>query len=113
MNKEELVIDWDLGLKLAGNNREIAEEMIEKLKIYLTDDIQSIRKSFENNNKDELRRLIHRLHGVVSYCGTPRLKKAIVLFENILKKDFHPEAFSFLNALEREIDLLIKLEFGS
>jgi len=84
---EHPVIDWELGLKLAGNKREIAEEMLEMLTMNLAEEVKKIHDSYKNKNYKQLQQQVHKLHGAVCYCGTPRLKKAISTLENALKQN--------------------------
>lgn len=78
-------IDWDLGIKLAGNKRAIAEEMIALLIKNLPHDLDQIKLAKAASNNKELLRLIHKLHGALCYCGTPRLKQATIHLETALK----------------------------
>ena len=102
------VIDWDLGLKLAGNKREIAEEMLHLLTATLADEVATIKQLQENNHYAELQQRLHKLHGAVCYCGTPRLKNSIVALESILKSNKIDKIITLLEQLEFESNLLLK-----
>ncbi|EKD54455.1 MAG: hypothetical protein ACD_60C00079G0008 [uncultured bacterium] len=102
------VIDWELGLKLAGNKRESAEEMLQLLTQNLMMELTSIRQLQENPHDEELLQRIHKLHGAVCYCGTPRLKNAIAALESALKQGRIDEVPLLLAQLHHESDLLLE-----
>ena len=102
------VIDWALGLKLAGNKREVAEEMLHLLTATLTDEVTAIKQLQENNRYAELQQRLHKLHGAVCYCGTPRLKNVIVALESVLKSNKIENLTTLLEQLEFESRLLLR-----
>lgn len=102
------VIDWNLGLKLAGNKREVAEELLNRLAASLENEVKQIRSAWQNKNFAELHQRIHKLHGAVCYCGTPRLKKIISTFEHALKRHEIDNYSSLLDQFEMECHLLIQ-----
>ena len=105
---EQPIIDWKLGLKLAGNKRELAEEMLNMLTATLADDVKKIHDSYESKNYEELHQQLHKLHGAVCYCGTPRLKKAISALENRLKRNNIDMLPTLLEQFEQESKLLLE-----
>ncbi len=102
------VIDWQLGMKLVGNKRELAEEMLNLLTASLEDEVNLIKQSNNNHNYEEAQRRLHKLHGAVCYCGTPRLKKAIAALETAFKQSKMDDIPTLLDQLELESDLLLK-----
>ncbi len=101
------VIDWQLGLKLAGNKQQLAEEMLDLLAISLKDEVVAIKKLYNDKNYLELKQRLHKLHGAVCYCGTPRLKNAITALETILKQNNVELIPSLLEQFEHESELLL------
>ena len=79
------IIDLEMGKRLAGNKEALAKEMLDLLKQSLMKDVQEITAAFERHNLQETMRLVHRLHGAVSYCGTPQLKAIIADLETALR----------------------------
>lgn len=108
LQNAESVIDWDLALKLAGNKRELAEDLLNMLTMTLKKDVQKILFAYNNKNFDELQQRIHKLHGAVSYCGAPRLKKIISLIEIALKQNNVDSFSTLLHQFELEANLLIE-----
>lgn len=101
------VIDWELGLKLAGNKQEIAEEMLFLLTKELEQEVEKIRQAWLNKEFPLLLQHVHKLHGAISYCGTPRLKNAVIALEAALKKDQEQPIASLINQFEIECQLLL------
>jgi two-component system sensor histidine kinase BarA len=72
-----LIIDWELGKKLAGNRLELAIEFLEKLTETLPEEKLKINAAVLEKNWETLRDISHRLHGACAYCGVPILKAAV------------------------------------
>lgn len=102
------IIDWELGIKLAGNQQSLAEEMIVLLTRNLPEEFAQIRQAKKENNFELLLQLVHKLHGAICYCGTPRLKKIISTFENALKDNATGQFDALLIALEIEINNVMR-----
>ncbi len=102
------VIDWQLGMKLAGHKKELAEEMLNLLTENLIQEVHLIKQSNESQDYSEAQRRLHKLHGAVCYCGTPRLKKAIAALETAFKQSRMDVVPALLAQFELECDLLLK-----
>lgn len=102
------VVDLELGLKLAGNKKELAEEMIVLLKKTLPEEFSVIKKLHEEENYKELLKRVHRFHGALCYCGLPRLKSVIKELEMKLKRNIMVSLPSLLNQLSIEINLVLE-----
>ena len=102
------IIDWDLSLKLAGNQRALAEDMLNLLTRDLPTDLERIK--LHHNQKDDKKLLqeIHKLHGAVSYCGLPRLKYILAQLESELKNHIMVNLPSLLNQLDTEVIRLLE-----
>lgn len=96
------IIDWELGTKLAGNSREAAEEMLALLVKSLVNDLPEIKQAFTEKKNDKLARQIHRLHGALCYCGTPRLKAVTQQLETAIKQGKPTEINELFNQFESE-----------
>jgi two-component system sensor histidine kinase BarA len=97
------IIDWAHGKKLAGNNQELADEILDMLVKRLEKDLALIKELNEKNLYIALRDEVHKLHGAVCYCGTPRLKAVLVQLETDLKNNIMIDLPNLLNRLTDEV----------
>ncbi len=105
---QELVIDWEQAITLAGNNREFAKEMFALLVKELTSELIEIKKEHAIYDTKALRNRLHRLYGALCYCGAPRLKTTVAAFLQALNNKQYLEVPALLVQLELEINELIK-----
>lgn|SRR3990167_9988610 len=103
------VINWELGTRLAGNKREIAEELLSILINNLEDEVTAIHELFNQYNNDELQKRVHRLHGAVCYCGVPRLKRVLIKLETALKTNIMGSLPLLIEELGTEARQLLEL----
>ena len=101
------IIDWDQGLRLAGNRKELAHEILGMLVSRLNEDLALIKELSENSDYSALKDQIHKLHGAVCYCGTPRLKTVLSVLETDLKNTIMTNLPSHLHQLNDEVSLLL------
>jgi two-component system sensor histidine kinase BarA len=76
-------IDRQLGLRLAGNKQDLANEIMAVLIKSLPHDIEAIINA--KQEPDVLLQRVHKLHGAISYTGLPRIKKLLSELEHSLK----------------------------
>ena len=101
------IIDWEQAIKLAGNKKIFAEEMLMLLIKDLSNEITMLKKLNNEKKYNELLRKVHKLHGALCYCGLPRLKKIISGLENTLKNKIMLDLSSLLDQLDIEASLLL------
>jgi two-component system, NarL family, sensor histidine kinase BarA len=109
--KTESIIDWELATKLAGNKPDLAKNLLEVLVKTLPIELHDIKQA--KDNPLILRMQVHKLHGAVSYCGVPRLKKTLAAFESALKRNELQQVDEFLTTLEQEVTLVLEEFAGS
>jgi two-component system, NarL family, sensor histidine kinase BarA len=102
------VIDWDQAIKLAGNKRELAEELLGMLVNNITHDVTMIQKLYNAQIFPDLLRQVHKLHGALSYCGVPRLKTLLATLENDLRNNISDHLPTLLGQLDTEVKLLLE-----
>lgn len=102
------IIDWDLSIKLAGNKKDLAEDMLNLLVKNLSEDVSTIKKCHPIDDYQELLRRVHRLHGALCYCGLPRLKSVITRLETDLKKNILINVPTLFQQLDIETSLVLK-----
>jgi len=104
---EELIIDWELSQKLAGNNLIYAKEFLTLFIKNLPQDLDNIKRANDTNTFTELKNHIHKLLGALSYTGIPRLKTTTCRFYDTLKKGCYDEIPLLFAQLEGDINNLI------
>lgn len=102
------VIDWQLGIKLANNKKDLAEEMLSLLVKTLPDEFATIKAAYDTHNHKELLQSTHKLHGAVCYCGVPRLKNSIAALETALKKNDLNDVPTLFVQFEKEVMAVLK-----
>jgi two-component system, NarL family, sensor histidine kinase BarA len=102
------IIDWELGIKLAGNQRSLAEDMLDLLIKALPNDIAHIRDLADEQNYSELLQQVHKLHGAICYVGLPRLKTLLSLLESNLKNHIMSNLPRLLDQLDTEMNRLLE-----
>ncbi len=75
------IVDWELGKRLAGNQVDLAEDLMSMLTKSLPNEVVIMNELVVQKNYPELLKRVHTLHGAASYCGTPRLKALLGYFE--------------------------------
>lgn len=103
-----LIIDWELGTKLAGNKRDLAEEMLSLMMNSLPEELVSIKQFFTDENYSELLKRVHKLHGAICYVGLPRIKMILAHLESDLKSNIMVSLPSLMNQLDTEVSLLLQ-----
>jgi two-component system, NarL family, sensor histidine kinase BarA len=109
MDNENLpVIDWEQSIKLAGNKRELANDILVLLIKDLPDDTSAINASYKAQNYQEMLRQVHKLHGALCYCGLPRLKTVVSRLETELKNNIMDSLPPLIETLDNEVTLLLE-----
>ena len=102
------VINWKLAIKIAGNKRDIAEEILTLLIKNLPTDLSAINQSYLDRDYRELTAELHKLHGALCYCGLPRLKKVVASLEDDLKNNKIDGLKTMIELLNNEATSLLK-----
>lgn len=102
------IIDWNLATKIAGNKKEIAEEILEMFIKNLPKDIKAIKQLYLAQKYSELSQQVHKLHGTICYCGLPRLKTVVARLETDLRNNIMCNLPSLFDRLDVEVNLLLE-----
>lgn len=102
------IIDWEQGIKLAGNKKELAKEMLQLLIKNIKQDLHAINQSHAEKDFITLHKQLHKLHGALCYCGLPRLKTLVKCLESALKSNIMFNLSSLLSQLDTEVNLLLE-----
>lgn len=100
------VIDWEANRRLAGNREDLGKDMIHLLIKSLGNELNTINEHHLQHHHTERYAGIHKLHGAVAYCGTPRLLAVLAVLDQRLKAQPDEEVSSLINQLNDEAELL-------
>lgn len=99
-------VDHDMGIKLAINKAEVADELLGLLLASLDDSRNAIESALKKQDDEALLAAVHRLHGASRYCGVPDLAQTTEALETQLKASQQQQVASSLEQLFYEIDRL-------
>lgn len=102
------VIDWELSTRLAGNRKDLADDLLTLLIQALPDDLKLINHLHQTQNYPELLQQVHKLHGAICYCGTPRIKTILASLETDLKNNIMDSSSYLLIQLNTEVNHLLE-----
>lgn len=100
------ILDQAAGLKLAGQNARLAEEIFGLFMKELETEIPAFHTLLSSKNYQELQRRVHKLHGACCYTGTPRIKCLLHTLETELKSPIMENLAPILDQLDTEVRLL-------
>lgn len=104
------IFDWNQALKLAGQKRDLAKDILAMLMKELPSDIAKINQAYQEQNYSEMLRLVHKLHGALCYSGIPRLKTVIAKLETELKTNIMDSLPALIDLLNIEVGLLLEYQ---
>ncbi len=107
-NKQLPIIDWELGIKLAGGKKELATEILDVFISTLAQEMIDFQQLEKEKNYTELLRRVHKFHGGVAYLGLPRIKTLAANLESDLKSNIMSNLPSQLTQLNIEVNLLLE-----
>jgi len=107
-NNDLAVINWELAIKLAGNKKELAEEILALLIKDLPENISTFKRLNSEQNYSELLKQVHKLHGALCYTGLERIKLVIAKLETDIKNNIMVNSSSLLKQLDTEVKLLFE-----
>lgn len=102
-------IDWQLALARAGNQQNIAVEMLMMLVDTFDEVTQEITQAHKANDHAALLAAIHKFHGSTCYSGVPYLKDLANNIELQLKKSIYINLDELIDELFKEMALVTKL----
>jgi|LakMenE18May11ns_1017448.scaffolds.fasta_scaffold8385268_1 two-component system sensor histidine kinase BarA len=100
-------IDWQLSIKLANNNKELAKDLLEMFINDLPKASQAIHSAFSQKQYVELLNQVHRLHGASCYCGVTRLKAILTKMEFAVKEKLYGQFDEYLAVFDEEVNNIL------
>ena len=97
-------INFRLALKSCANNKILANDMIKMFKSEISDAEERITNLMKVNDSNNMKTLIHKLHGSSVYCGAQKISELCSTIETNLKKgkeikDVEPELFELIDEI--------------
>jgi two-component system sensor histidine kinase BarA len=106
---EQVICDRENAVRIAGGNRELAEEMFEMLVNGLPDELQQLRQYVRQRNWEGLCAAAHRLKGSTAVCSVPALHASVSgLFRAGQQKAFD-EALAWMDRADSDARALQRL----
>ncbi|KZN66774.1 two-component sensor histidine kinase BarA [Pseudoalteromonas luteoviolacea] len=98
------LLDWNLALQRAGNKPHLALEMLNMLLQSVPETIELLHAASEQEDPEQLLKIVHKFHGACCYTGVPKLKQLAETIETALKQDkgfnyVEPEVLDLIDEL--------------
>jgi len=107
-NSTNNIYDKETGINLAGGNEQLSDELFQMLVNELPTHRENLLIAKQENNKHDLKKHIHKLHGGTKYCGVPALLKSSANFENIIDLNEQDKIDTGLEKVINSIDELLE-----
>ena len=112
MSKDLPILDLDKALSLVSNNQKLADDLLEMLIQSLPQYKSEIKKCANKSavNRQELKNIIHKIHGGLRYIGAPALEEIISKTDNNCLNCNKTEIQQNIELIFIEFDRLLKKE---
>lgn len=104
------VLDQQKAIELVSGNKKLADDLLAMLVSELPVYKQSIEKQHHEGNKEELRKIIHKIHGGLRYVGAPALMEVVSKTDYDLFDLSDEQLNDNILKIYQEIDRLLKEE---
>ncbi|OUR93790.1 hypothetical protein A9Q81_15070 [Gammaproteobacteria bacterium 42_54_T18] len=102
------VVSLSMGLKLANNKQDLADDMLIMLFDSLTKDRISLREDLNSQDYSRMLERVHKLHGATRYTGVPNLQRSAKALEEDLKHKQYDNVNVLCEALIADIEDIIQ-----
>ena len=107
MTETLAVLDQQKAIQLVSGNKELANDLLAMLIKELPEYKQNIQKELQNQNKKELRKVIHKIHGGLRYLGAPALMDIISQTDHELFNLSDEQLNNNITKIYKEVDRLL------
>ena len=97
-------IDWQLALKRANQHHQAAKELLDEFIATMPDVISRLQSMWEQQDYEQMKTEIHKLHGGCCYTGVPRLQNITDELETALKLGHYSLVSEHLPVLIKEME---------
>lgn len=81
------ILNIHLAIEQAGGNADLAKDLFRMLLNELPDQMNKLIQAYDNNDKEALWNMTHKIYGATAYCGVPALCNAAKQLEDAIKSD--------------------------
>ena len=100
------IFDENTALEKAGGNAVLMRELLAMLVNELPASVAALEQALQQEGKDTLWDLAHKLKGSTAYCGVPALQEAATALEQAIKTG-HGDIATLLHTVKSEAERLI------
>ena len=102
------VVNLTMGLKLANNKQDLADDMLSMLFESLTKDRIVLKENLNNQDYALMLERVHKLHGATRYTGVPNLQRSAQALEEDLKQEQYDDIKTLCETLITDIEDIIQ-----
>jgi len=110
MSDDLAVLDQQKAIELVSGKKKLADDLLAMFIKELPGYKDSIKKQLHDGNKEELRKIIHKIHGGLRYVGAPALLAIVSHTDYELFKLSDEQLQQNINKIYHEIDRVIIAE---
>ena len=110
MSETLAVLDRQKAIQLVSGNKKLADDLLAMLIKELPEYKKVIQKELQNQNKEELRKIIHKIHGGLRYLGAPALMAIVSQTDHELFAITDLQLQDNITKIYQEMDRLLKEE---
>ena len=110
MSETLAVLDARKAIQCVSGNKKLADDLLAMFIKELPGYKQNIQKEFQKQNKEELRNIVHKIHGGLRYLGAPALTEIISQTDYELFNLSDEQLKTNITKIYVEIDRLLKEE---
>ncbi|MCW8929132.1 MAG: Hpt domain-containing protein [Gammaproteobacteria bacterium] len=108
MSERLAVLDSEKALQCVSGNKKLADDLLAMFIKELPGYKQKIEDELKSNNKEELRNIIHKMHGGLRYLGAPALMEIISHTDYELFNLSDEQLEENINKIYKEIERLLE-----
>jgi len=108
MSDNLTVLDHKKAIQQVSGNKQLADDLLQMLIKELPDYKHNIQQSLENGTKEELDKILHKMHGGLRYVGAPALTQVVSNTRSELLTINKTQLEQAIELICRECDRVIK-----
>ncbi|MET1219769.1 MAG: response regulator [Glaciecola sp.] len=102
-----VTFSWELAIKRANGNNEIAKELLSDFIMQLPKMLRDLKRQFAQSKFSQLHATVHKLHGACCYTGVPRLQALCLEVETKHRRNIEQNLHDVVDKLWNEGEKVI------